>query len=338
MEYVAGPVLGIETSCDDTSAAIVVGKRILSNVVSSQADLQKKWGGIVPEAAARSHTEAMLPAISEALRGSAVGLTDLTGIAVTNRPGLVGALSVGVTTAKALSLALGIPLVGVHHLESHTLSPLIESDVPFPHVCLLVSGGHTELILVKRPGVYSKLGGTIDDAAGEAFDKAARTLGLGYPGGPAIQETGAAGDAKRYSLPRGLKDPSFNFSFSGLKTAVMLLAEREGEALDRPSAAASFEATVAEVLSHRAIFACRETGARAVTLVGGVAANLRLRATLARAASEARVDFFVPGASLCTDNAAMVAHVGAWRLSTSRGDDFDLDTEAVSSLPTGEAI
>src|SRR6185436_15422192 len=177
MNYLDGPVLGIETSCDETSVAVLIGKNVLSNVVSSQAQLHKQYGGVVPEVAARKHAEALLPALQTALNDAQLTLDDVSGIGVTNRPGLVGALSVGVSAAKALAYSRQIPLIGVHHLEGHLLSPLMESDVPFPHVCLLVSGGHTELILIKEPGKYEKLGGTIDDAAGEAFDKAARAMG-----------------------------------------------------------------------------------------------------------------------------------------------------------------
>jgi N6-L-threonylcarbamoyladenine synthase len=333
LNYLEGPVLGIETSCDETSVAVLDGRQVMVNVVSSQAELHKKWGGVVPEAAARKHAEALLPTLDVALEGAGVGLTDLAGIAVTNRPGLVGALSVGVSAAKSLAYSLRVPFIGVHHLEGHLLSPLMTADVEFPHLCLLVSGGHTEIILVAEPGRYSNIGGTIDDAAGEAFDKAARALGLGYPGGPAIQRAAEGGDAAKYPLPRGLREPTTNFSFAGLKTAVLYLATAEGSGLDVASAAASFEETITGVLADRTLRACREHGCRTVTLVGGVAANRRLRTKMHQLAEEARITFVTPPFELCTDNAAMIAHVGSLRLARGERDGMDLDTLAVAQLP-----
>ncbi len=335
MEYITGPVLGIETSCDETSIAIMDGRRILSNVVSSQAELHRKWGGVVPEVAARKHTEAIIPALDTALREAGAALEDVRAIGVANRPGLIGALAVGVASAKALSVSLRVPLLGVHHLEAHVLSPLLVSEVSYPHVCLLVSGGHTELIHVSGPGLYRRLGGTLDDAAGEVFDKAARTIGLDYPGGPAIQEAAKRGDPRRYRLPRGLRDPTMDFSFSGLKTAVVYLAKREGEALDVPSAAASFEETITSVLAERALYACRETDARAVTLVGGVAANETLRNKMKAMAEERGIRLSVPPPALCTDNAAMIAHVAGWRIARGESDTMDLDAFATAPLPQG---
>lgn len=332
MMYLSGPVLGIETSCDETSSAVVTGRTILSNVVTSQADLHLRWGGIVPEAAARKHAEALIPTIRESLTIAGCDIRDIAGIAVTNRPGLVGALSVGVTGAKALSWALELPLIAVNHLEGHVLSVGIAAEVPTPHICLLVSGGHTELIEVVEPGEYNQIGRTIDDAAGEAFDKAARVLGLGYPGGPAIERAARQGDPSRYSLPRGLQDPTFDFSFAGLKTAIRRLVETEGENLDVPSAAASFQETIANVLTDRAIHACRERGSRAVTLVGGVAANSRLRERLAAKCLAHGLELYVPAIDLCTDNAAMIAHVGSWRLALGERSGADADVEAVSLL------
>lgn len=332
MEYFPRLVLGIETSCDETSVAVLRGREVLSNVVSSQAQLHKRWGGIVPEAAARKHTEAFLPVLEQALDEAGVTVQDIGGVGVTNRPGLIGALSVGVSAAKAIAFAKDLPFVGVHHLEGHVLSPLMEQEVPFPHVCLLVSGGHTELFLVREPGVYDYLGGTLDDAAGEAFDKSARALGLGYPGGPAIQRAAEGGDATRYPLPRGLEDPTMNFSFSGLKTAVLRLVESEGDRLDVASAAASFQAVVADVLVERALYACSVTGARHLTVVGGVAANKALRERLAARASEEGTSYSVPSLRLCTDNGAMIAHVASWRLTLGERAGYDLETVAVDSL------
>jgi len=240
--------------------------------------LHAQWGGIVPEAAARAHVEAILPVLSEAMGED--GPPD--GIAVTNRPGLVGALSVGVSAAKALATLWRVPLVGVHHIEGHILSPFAagEPQPPFPHLCLVVSGGHTELVRVDAPGQYRILAETVDDAAGEAFDKGARLLGLGYPGGRALQELARDGDAKRYALPRALPGDGAKFSFSGLKTAMRLLVDREGETLNRADAAASLQAAIVDALVRKALRALDEEGLKAMTLVGGVAANESLRETL----------------------------------------------------------
>jgi N6-L-threonylcarbamoyladenine synthase len=333
MNYFDGPVLGIETSCDETSIAVLQNRTVLSNIVSSQALLHKQWGGVVPEAAARRHVEALLPALEAALSQAQIKLADVEGIGVTNRPGLVGALSVGVTAAKALSWSLGKPLLGVHHLEGHILSALMENDVPFPHVCLLVSGGHTEIIFVKAPGIYERLGGTIDDAAGEAFDKVARTLGLGYPGGPAIEVAATSGDSTRHPLPRGLKDPTLDFSFAGIKTAVVYLMKSSPDAAIS-DVAASFQETVTTVLAERTVLGCKRTGAKAITLVGGVAANKLLRRKMLAQATGESIGFYGPSMALCTDNAAMIAHVASWRLAHGERSDTTLDVAGCSELPS----
>jgi N6-L-threonylcarbamoyladenine synthase len=327
-----GVVLGIESSCDETSVALLRGSEVLGDVVSSQAELHLRWGGVVPEAAARKHAEAILPALDQALQTSSMALSDVAAIAVTNRPGLVGALSVGVSAAKALSFSLQVPMLGVDHLEGHVLTPLLVEDVPFPHVCLLVSGGHTELIEVRGVGDYLRLGGTIDDAAGEAFDKSARALGLGYPGGPAIQKAAEGGDANRYKLPKGLSGDTLNFSFSGLKTAMLYLVRDEGRALSVPDAAASFEETITSVLAERTESACLQTGSEHVTLVGGVAANVRLRSKLAEVGDRRGISFTAPPLRLCTDNAVMIAHAGSLRLASGERDSFELDVLPNSSV------
>lgn len=303
-------VLGIETSCDETAAAVVAeGRVVRSSVVSSQIDLHARYGGVVPEIAGRAHIERITQAVEEAL-GEA-GMERPEAVAATCGPGLIGSLLVGLSAAKGLSMAWGVPFVGVNHLEGHLFAPVIEEpELEWPLVVLLVSGGHTLLVHARAPGSYRLLGQTLDDAAGEAFDKVARFLGLGYPGGPAIDKVARSGDAEVFKFPRAMRKESLDFSFSGLKTSVMRAVEREPEAKSE-DVAASFQAAVVDVLVEKAARAVRETGAKGLALGGGVAANSLLRR---RAPESVEVPTYLPTMAMCTDNAAMIAAAGSFRL------------------------
>jgi N6-L-threonylcarbamoyladenine synthase len=318
-------ILGIETSCDETAAAIVVdGRYVESNVVASQDDVHRETGGVVPEIASRLHLRSIGPVVERALEeaGRDWGHIDL--VAVTHGPGLAGALLVGLNTAKALSFARGLPLLGVNHLEGHVYANWLVDQVEprFPLVCLIVSGGHSDLVLMREHGKYVRLGRTLDDAAGEAFDKAARMMGLGYPGGPAVQEAAEGGDPARYALPRAWLRPSWDFSFSGLKTAVLRTVRETGESLAVADLAASFQEAVVDVLATKTVETAREHGAQSIALAGGVAANLPLRARL-RQLSE--VPVLIPPVRLCTDNAAMIAAAAHFRFEAGARSSLDLD-------------
>jgi N6-L-threonylcarbamoyladenine synthase len=325
--YISGEVkiLGIETSCDETAAALVEdGTHILSNVVASQIDLHARYGGIVPEVASRQHLLSILPVLKEAT----ANLHEISAIAVTIGPGLPGSLLVGVNMAKALALAQNLPLIGINHLEAHIYANWLELEKPplFPALCLIVSGGHTDLVLMEGHGRYSLLGRTRDDAVGEAFDKVARILGLGYPGGPAIERAALQGDAA-FPLPRAWLKGSDDFSFSGLKTAVLHLMEKRGgfEAQDPQTIvdiAASFQASVVEVLVTKTIEAAKRCRVRQMLLAGGVAANRLLADTMK---CRSPIPVRCPPPSLCTDNAAMVAAAGYLHLQADRTDGWDLD-------------
>jgi N6-L-threonylcarbamoyladenine synthase len=307
-------VLGIETSCDDTSAAVVENGRLRSNVVSSQTELHRKFRGVVPELAARAHLSSLMPVVERALAEAGRGRIDA--IAYTRGPGLMGPLLVGKVAAQTLAALLGVPCVGVNHLEGHALAAELEHRARWPLIALVVSGGHTDLILVKKPGRYRVLGRTRDDAAGEAYDKVARLFGLGYPGGPEIDRLAAKGDPRAVAFPRPSL-PGWDFSFSGLKTSVLYhLRDHPGPLKARRLAdlCASFQEAVAETLVERALAAAARFGVRDVALGGGVAANSRLRALLKTRGEAAGLRVLLPSRALCTDNAAMIAHAGERRL------------------------
>jgi N6-L-threonylcarbamoyladenine synthase len=316
-------VLGIETSCDETGVALYEGRRgLLGHLLHTQARLHAEYGGVVPELASRDHVRRLLPLIQELLRSSACRLEDLTAVAYTEGPGLAGALLVGAATAHGLAYSLGVPAVGVHHLEAHLLSPLLSRPAPdFPFIALLVSGGHTQLMRVAGVGEYELLGETLDDAAGEAFDKTAKLLGLGYPGGPALARLAARGKPGRYRLPRPMiASGTLDFSFSGLKTAVLTLArDRALDDAARADLAAEIEAAIVEVLASKALAAAQQEGMQRLVVAGGVGANLALRGRLAAGAAARGVQVFYPEMEFCTDNGAMIAFAAALRLQQEPG-------------------
>lgn len=333
-------VLGIETSCDETSAAVVVdGRRVLSNVVSSQVDLHAKYGGVVPEIAARAHVERLNGVIIEALEVAGVGRDEIDAVAVTHRPGLIGALLIGLSGAKSLSWAWGKPLVGVDHVAAHAVSPAIElASAPFPFVSLVVSGGHTDLYLVRGYDRLELLGSTTDDAAGEAFDKVASILGLGYPGGPAIDRAARVGDAKAIRFPRTmLERGSLDFSYSGIKTAVLYHVHGSGKTsggLERLSEgeiadiAASFEAAAVSPLVKKTMLAVSRTGVDTVMAGGGVVANTLLRAELKAACDAIELTLCLAAPAYCTDNGAMIAALGHHLLGLGKTAGLDLGAES----------
>ena len=343
-------VLGIETSCDETGVGIVRGRTLLANAVASSMDEQAKYGGVVPEVAARAHADAMVPVLREALDTAGVTFDDLDAIAVTAGPGLAGALMVGVGAAKSLSLATGLPLYGVNHLVGHVAADLLREDgepIEFPAVALLVSGGHTSLIRVDSlTGDSEMLGETIDDAAGEAFDKIARVLGLPYPGGPQIDKAAVGGDAGAFRFPRGLTHPKdlgkhrYDFSFSGLKTSVARTVEKfedAGEQVPVSDIAASFREAVADVLLTKALAACADLGIPRLLLAGGVAANTRVRELAAQRCAEVGVSLHVPPLALCTDNGAMIAALGVELVAAGKSPS-PLAFPADSTLPMTTAF
>lgn len=332
-QFPTARILGIESSCDETAAAVVEdGRRILSSAVASQAELHASYGGVFPEVASRQHVLTIYPIVEQALKEAHLTLTDLDAIAVTRGPGLPGSLVVGLNMAKGLAVGSGLPLIGINHLEGHLYSAWLaeeeEDALPppkFPLLALIVSGGHTELILMREHLRYERLGGTLDDAAGEAFDKVARLLDLGYPGGPAIQQAAEGGDQGKFDFPRARLEGTWDFSFSGLKTAVLrAVQELENDEIPLPirDLAASFQQAVVDVLAEKTFKAAEDHEVTDILIAGGVSANQKLR----EAFSE-RSDFsiHIPPLSLCTDNAAMIAGAGCFRFAAGKRDSLDLD-------------
>ena len=327
-------VLGIESSCDETAAAVVNEGKLLSNIIASQIKDHSAYGGVVPEIASRKHIEAISPVIVEALGQANVALKDIEGIAVTRGPGLIGSLLVGLSAAKALAYGLGVPFVGVNHLEGHIMASfLMEKKPQFPFAALVVSGGHTNVYQVRNYHEFQLLGQTRDDAAGEAFDKAAKLLDLGYPGGVVIDKMAKCGNPRAFDFPRAMKD-SPDFSFSGLKTSLLVMLKKRGCRFsdeELPDVVASYQEAIMDVLVEKTIKAARENSIDQVVVCGGVAANSRLRQRFAEAASAARMGLFIPPMVLCTDNAAMIAALGEIMLKNGRRDTLDLN--AVSRWP-----
>ncbi|HEX5902345.1 MAG TPA: tRNA (adenosine(37)-N6)-threonylcarbamoyltransferase complex transferase subunit TsaD [Actinomycetota bacterium] len=328
-------VLGIETSCDETGVAIVDGETVLANILASQVPLHERFGGVVPELASRAHVEALTPLLDGAIERAGIGFGDLDGVAVTVGPGLVGALLVGIAAAKSVSLATSAPLIGVNHLEGHILANAVEHGPDLaPAVCLVVSGGHTMLVHMPEPHHYDILGQTVDDAAGEAFDKVARFLGLGFPGGPAVDRLARQGDPNAIRFPRAMADSDdYDFSLSGLKTAVLrhVQLEREaGRTVDPADLAASFQEAIVDVQVSKTLRATRDRGVGTILLGGGVVANSRLRERIEKAGADDGLRVLIPSMDLCTDNGAMIALAGLWRLR--RGDRSPLWVGADPSL------
>jgi N6-L-threonylcarbamoyladenine synthase len=329
-------VLGLESSCDETAAALVEdGRRIRGDAISSQVAIHRQYGGVVPELASRHHVTNLIPVIEEALAQARATLDDVGGIAVTRGPGLVGALLVAVQAAKAIAYARGLPLVGVNHLEGHLSAVFLDAErVPaFPHLALLVSGGHSEIVVVRDFGRYELLGATRDDAAGEAFDKVGKMLGLGYPAGPLIDKLAATGDPRAVKLPLAMRGRGLDFSFSGLKTAVSAHLRTHGVPTGQalPDLCASFQAVVVQQLVEKTLEARIHHGLEQLVVAGGVACNRGLRARLAAEAAAAGFELFIPPPARCTDNAAMIACAGFQRLA--RGERADLSLNATACLP-----
>ncbi len=330
-------ILAIESSCDDTAAAVLDDERVLSSIVASQDGVHHEYGGVVPELASRAHMRVITPTIRRALHDAGVAVSDLDAVAATYGPGLVGSLLVGLCAAKAIAFARALPFVGINHLEGHLLSVQLDRRVEFPYLALLVSGGHTSLYLAEDFGRYRALGATRDDAAGEAFDKVAKILGLGYPGGRLIDELARDGDARAIRFPRarlktGRGPRAFDFSFSGIKTAVWLHLRENRERTAASDIAASFQEAVVDMLLDTTFAAARFCAARRIVIAGGVSANSRLRQRALATAEEEGVELVIPDLRYCTDNAAMIGLAAARRLRRGQRDPLTLNASAVADL------
>ncbi len=342
MNQFSKPVLGIESSCDETGVALYQpGRGLLAHALYSQVKLHADYGGVVPELASRDHVRKLLPLVEETLQRAGLGMRDLGGVAYTAGPGLVGALLVGASAARAMAWALEVPAIGVHHMEGHLLAPLLEADPPEPpFVALLVSGGHSMLVGVRGIGQYEVLGDTLDDAAGEAFDKTAKLMGLPYPGGPALAAEALKGDPDAYRFARPMTDrPGLDFSFSGLKTQVLLAWNRSGQgAQDRADIASGFEQAIVETLAIKCRRALEATGMSRLVIAGGVGANKRLRAQLAEAGDKEGFRVYFPRLEFCTDNGAMIALAGAIRLAAGQAQGPQITVRPRWSLETLDAV
>lgn len=333
-------ILAIESSCDETAAAVVRdGRKVLSNIISSQIEIHKLYGGVVPEIASRKHIEKVIQVVDEALKEASLSMDEIDAVAVTYGPGLVGALLVGVSAAKSIAFAHNKPLIGVHHIEGHISANYIDNEgLEPPFLCLVVSGGHTNLVIVKDYGEYEVLGKTRDDAAGEAFDKVARAIGLGYPGGPKIQKISEEGDKDAIQFPRAkVSDNPFDFSFSGLKSSVLNYinsCEMKGEEINRADVAASFQEAVVDVLVSHTIEGAKKLGFKKIAMAGGVASNTALRAAMKEACERRGFSFYHPSPILCTDNAAMIGAAAYY--DYKKGLVQDLTLNAVPSLKLGQ--
>lgn len=333
--------MAIESSCDETACAIIKnGHEICANVVSTQIKIHEKFGGVVPEVASRKHLEYIDIVIEEALSESGYTLDELDAVAVTMGPGLIGALLVGLSTAKGLAYAINKPLIGVHHIEGHIYANfLAHQDITLPCICLVVSGGHTNIVKISEHGSYQILGQTVDDAAGEAYDKVARAIGLGYPGGPKIDKLAKEGNPKAIQFPRAKLDQPLNFSFSGLKSAVLNYlnqAEMKQEAINRANVAASFQDSVVDVLCDHTMKAMEETGITTLLLAGGVSANSRLRERIDELCEKKGYKLYYPPLSLCTDNAAMIGAAAAYKYARNEFSGYNLN--AVAQLPFSDYV
>ena len=333
-------ILAIESSCDETAAAVVQdGRKVLSNIISSQIEIHKLYGGVVPEIASRKHIEKVIQVVDEALKEASLTMDEIDAVAVTYGPGLVGALLVGVSAAKSIAFAHNKPLIGVHHIEGHISANYIENqELEPPFLCLVVSGGHTNLVIVKDYGEYEVLGKTRDDAAGEAFDKVARAIGLGYPGGPKIQKISEEGNKDAIAFPRAkVADSPFDFSFSGLKSSVLNYinsCEMKGEEINKADIAASFQEAVVDVLVSHTIEGAKQLGFKKIAMAGGVASNIALREEMKEACERRGFKFYYPSPILCTDNAAMIGAAAYY--DYKKGLISDLTLNAVPSLKLGQ--